>query len=43
MSTPGVKRDGLDLGGLPFLLDNYRANPVITAFHRYDDWSHRPR
>lgn len=38
LSTPGVKRDGLDLSGVGFRAERYRTNPVVLAFHRYDDW-----
>ena len=38
LSTPGVKRDGLNLATLPFLLDNYRSNPVVLPFHSYLDF-----
>ena len=31
--TPGVKRDGQDPTYLPWLLENYRKNPVILPFH----------
>ncbi len=39
LSTPGVKRDGLNLATLPFLLDNYRRNPVVLPFHSFLDFS----
>jgi hypothetical protein len=35
-STPGIKRDGLDLDPRDFLLDNYRKNPVVLWAH--DMW-----
>lgn len=35
LSSPGVKRDGLNLATLPFTVDNYRANPVVLPFHDY--------
>ena len=38
LSTPGVKRDGLDLSGVGFRVERYQTNPVVLAFHRYDDW-----
>ena len=38
LSTPGVKRDGLDLSGVGFRAERYATNPVVLAFHRYDDW-----
>lgn len=38
LSTPGVKRDGLDLSGVGFRAERYKSNPVVLAFHRYDDW-----
>ena len=38
LSTPGVKRDGLDLSGVGFRAERYKTNPVVLAFHRYDDW-----
>lgn len=38
LSTPGVKRDGLNLATLPFVLDNYRRNPVVLPFHSYLDF-----
>lgn len=38
LSTPGKKRDGADLGVLPFLVSNYVRNPVVTAWHNYADW-----
>ena len=38
LSTPGVKRDGLNLATLPFVLDNYRLNPVVLPFHSYLDF-----
>lgn len=34
-STPGVKRDGLDLDPLTWWLDNYRKNPVVLWAHDY--------
>lgn len=34
-STPGTKRDGLDLTGLPWSVENYRANPVVTWVHDF--------
>ena len=34
-STPGTKRDGADLSGLPWTVDNYRANPVVTWVHDF--------
>lgn len=33
--TPGVKRDGMDTGWLPWRVDNYRANPVVTWAHDF--------
>lgn len=39
LSSPGTKRDGLNLAGLPFLLDNYARNPVVLPFHSYLDFS----
>lgn len=38
LSTPGVKRAGLNLATLPFVLDNYRRNPVVLPFHSYLDF-----
>jgi len=32
-STPGMKRDGLDLDPRRILLDNYQRNPVVTWAH----------
>ncbi|MHC5035581.1 MAG: HK97 family phage prohead protease [Planctomycetota bacterium] len=34
-STPGVKRDGLDLDTDAWRLDNYRKNPVVLWAHDY--------
>lgn len=34
-STIGTKRDGLDLAGVPWRLDNFRANPVATWCHDF--------
>ena len=39
LTTPGVKRDGLDLATLPFTKQRYDLNPVVLAFHRYDQFS----
>jgi hypothetical protein len=39
LSSPGTKRDGLNLASLPFLLDNYLRNPVVLPFHSYFDFS----
>lgn len=35
LSSPGTKRDGLDLGPLPFLLQNFNKNPVGLMAHDY--------
>lgn len=32
-ATPGTKRDGLDLAELPWRLDNYVRNPIVTWAH----------
>lgn len=34
-STPGTKRDGLDTAALPWRVDNYRLNPVVTWSHDF--------
>ena len=34
-STPGTKRDGLDTAALPWRVDNYRLNPVVTWVHDF--------
>jgi len=34
-STPGVKRDGLDMAVLPWNVDRYRTNPVVTWAHDF--------
>lgn len=34
-STPGVKRDGIDTAGMPWRVDAYRANPVVTWVHDF--------
>lgn len=34
-STPGTKRDGLDLTGLPWSVDNYRNAPIVTWSHDF--------
>lgn len=34
-STPGVKRDGLDLAALPWTVANYARNPVVTWCHDF--------
>lgn len=34
-STPGTKRDGLDTATLPWRVDNYRSNPVVTWVHDF--------
>lgn len=34
-SLPGTKRDGADLAGLPWRVDNFRANPVVTWVHDF--------
>jgi len=34
-STPGTKRDGLDTADLPWRVDNYRLNPVVTWVHDF--------
>jgi len=39
LSTPGTKRDGLDLATLPFTKERYDRAPVVLAFHRYDQFS----
>ncbi len=39
LSMPGVKRDGLNLATLPFTKARYDRNPVVLAFHRYDQFS----
>ena len=39
LSSPGVKRDGINLATLPFLLDNYVKNPVVLPFHSWFDFS----
>lgn len=35
-STPGTKRDGLDTASLPWRVDNFRLNPVVTWSHDFD-------
>lgn len=34
-SRPGKQRDGLDLASLPWRVDNYRANPIVTWAHDF--------
>ena len=34
-STPGVKRDGMDLDPAAWYLDNYQRNPVVLWSHGY--------
>lgn len=34
-STPGTARDGIDLAPLPWKIDNYRNNPVVTWCHDF--------
>lgn len=34
-ASPGKKRDGYDTATLPWLVDNYRANPVVTWVHDF--------
>lgn len=38
LSTPGVKRDGINLAGIPFSLERYQTNPVVLANHDYDNF-----
>lgn len=34
-SMPGTKRDGYDTAALPWSVDNYRSNPVVTWVHDF--------